>query len=151
MAQPTTWQGLLAAQSVKRHRTSQGELHDLLAVVERDLKDARIAELSADRRFATAYNAVLQLATMVIACEGYRVAGPGHHQTTLRAFEIGMGAPAASLATYFETCRRKRNQVDYDMANVATEFEADDLVQKAEEFRTLVMGWIRRRHPQYEL
>jgi hypothetical protein len=29
----------------------------------------------ADRRFATAYNAVLQLAKMVIACAGYRVAG----------------------------------------------------------------------------
>jgi uncharacterized protein (UPF0332 family) len=126
-------------------------LHDLHAVVERDLLDAKIPELSADRRFATAYNAVLQLATMVIACEGYRVVGLGHHQTTLRAFEVAMGAQASALAAYFETCRRKRNQVDYDMANVATESEAEDLVQKAEEFSGLVKSWIQRHHPQYRL
>jgi len=151
MAPPTTWQSLLAARLVTRHRTSLGELHDLLAVVERDLKDARIPELSADRRFATAYNAVLQLAPMVIACHGYRVIGLGHHQTTLRAFELGMGSEVSNLAAYFEVCRRKRNQVDYDMANVATESEADDLLRKAEEFQKLVMAWIRQRHPEYGL
>jgi uncharacterized protein (UPF0332 family) len=126
-------------------------LRALHAVADRDLRDAKIPELSADRRFATAYNAVLQLATMVVACEGYRVVGLAHHQTTLRAFEVAMGAQASALAAYFETCRRKRNQVDYDMANVATESEAEDLVQKAEEFRGLVKSWIRGRHPQYRL
>ncbi len=34
-------------------------------------KDANLDQLSADRRFATAYNAVLQLTKMGIACEGY--------------------------------------------------------------------------------
>lgn len=151
MAQPTTWQSLLAAQVVKPHKTSLAELRSLHAVVERDLADARIPQLSADRRFATAYNAVLQLATMVVACEGYRVAGLGHHQTTLRALEVAMGAEASALAVYFETCRRKRNQVDYDMANAATESEAEDLVEKAEEFRGLVESWIEQHHPQYRL
>ena len=45
---------------------------DLRGIVERDLKDAKIPELSADRRYATAYNAILQLTKMVIACSGYR-------------------------------------------------------------------------------
>ncbi|HEY1204835.1 MAG: hypothetical protein ABSH46_15645 [Bryobacteraceae bacterium] len=88
---------------------------------------------------------------MVVACEGYRVVGRGHHQTTLRAFEIAMGTQASALAAYFETCRRKRNQVDYDMANVATESEAEDLVQKADEFNGLVKSWIQGHHPQYGL
>ena len=59
-----TWQNLLAARRAKRHKTSRQELDGLRAIVERDLKDAAVAGLSEDRRFATAYNAVLQLATM---------------------------------------------------------------------------------------
>ena len=151
MAQPPTWKSLLAEHLVKPHKTSLAEIQHLYAVVERDLKDARIRELSADRRFATAYNAVLQLATIVIACSGYRVAGLGHHETTLRAFEIAMGGQSSALAAYFQTCRRKRNQVDYDMTNVATESEADDLVKQAEEFRRLVRAWVEKQHPQFKL
>jgi hypothetical protein len=83
-----TWQSLLQAQRIKSHRTSQQELNDLRDVVERDMQDAGVEALSADRRFATAYNAVLQLAKMVIACSGYRVVGPGHHMTTFEALEI---------------------------------------------------------------
>ncbi len=82
-------------------------------MVERDLKDAKLDELSADRRFATAYNAVLQLAKMVIACAGYRVIGAGHHQTTFEALQIAMGKQVSGLVPYFDACRRKRNQVDY--------------------------------------
>jgi len=40
------------------------------ALVARDLADAHVRGLSADRRFATAYNAALQTANMAIACAG---------------------------------------------------------------------------------
>jgi hypothetical protein len=144
-----SWHSLLQAQRLKTHQTSQQELDDLRDVVERDLQDAALEALSADRRFATAYNGVLQLAKMVIACCGYRVVGPAHHMTTFEALEIAMGRPVAAFVAYFDTCRRKRNQVDYDCANAATETEAEDLLQKAEEFRDLVEEWIRKHHPSY--
>src|SRR5258708_39711676 len=133
-----TWQDLLNAQRVRVHKTTPQEIHDLRTVVERDLKDAKLDALSADRRFATAYKAVLQLTKIVIACEGYRVIGLGHHQTTFQALEIAMGPSVSALSAYFDLCRRQRNQVDYDMANVASESEANLLVQKAEQFRRLV-------------
>lgn len=66
-----TWKQLLQAQKIKPHRTSPQEIDDLRNLVERDLQDATIPSLSADRCFATAYNAVLQLAKMVIFCSGY--------------------------------------------------------------------------------
>jgi hypothetical protein len=144
-----TWQSLLQAQRIKSHRTSLQELNDLRDVIERDLQDAGVEALSADRRFATAYNAVLQLAKMVIACAGYRVLGPGHHMTTFEGLEIAMGSPVSGLVTYFDTCRRKRNQVDYDLVNAATETEAEELIRKAEEFRDLVEEWIRNHHRKY--
>jgi uncharacterized protein (UPF0332 family) len=144
-----TWQDLLNAQRVRVHRTGPQEIHDLRGVVERDIRDAKLDALSEDRRFATAYNAVLQLTKIAIACQGYRVVGLGHHRTTFQALEIAMGPSVVSLSSYFELCRRQRNQVDYDMANVATEAEARLLVEKAEEFQQLVENWIRKNHPAY--
>ena len=144
-----SWQSLLQAQRIKLHRTSRQELDDLRDVVERDLQDAAVTALSADRRFATAYNAVLQLAKMVVACAGYRVVGAGHHLTTFEAVEIAMGTSISAQITYFDTCRRKRNQVDYDRTHAATETEAEELLEKAEEFRKMVEKWISKHHATY--
>jgi hypothetical protein len=77
---------------------------------------------------------------MAIAYAGYRVVGQGHHLTTFEAVELAMGRSVVRLSTYFETCRRKRNMLDYDMANVATDTEVDELLEKAEEFRTPQRG-----------
>ena len=115
----------------------------------RDCNDVRVPGLSTDRQFAIAYNAVLQLAKMAIACAGYRVVGQGHHLTTFEALELAMGPSIAPLAGYFDTCRRKRNVLDYDMANVATDTEAQELVEKAEQFRQLVEQWIVQHYPQF--
>lgn len=46
-----TWQQLQNANRVRPHRTSKRELDDLRTVIERDLHDAGIAGLSADRSF----------------------------------------------------------------------------------------------------
>jgi hypothetical protein len=86
---------------------------------------------------------------MAIACAGYRVVGQGHHLTTFEAVELAMGRSVVPLARYFETCRRKRNMLDYDMANVATETEVRELLEKAEEFRVLVEQWITGHYPQF--
>jgi hypothetical protein len=143
-----SWQQLLTAHRVQRHTPSRHELDGLRAVVARDLSDAKVPGLSADRKFATAYNAILPLAKMAIACAGYRVVGQGHHLTTFEALELAMGRSSAPLANYFETCRRKRNMLDYDMANVATATEVRELLEKPEQFRVFVEQWVAQRHPQ---
>jgi uncharacterized protein (UPF0332 family) len=116
------------------------------ALVARDLADAQVAGLSADRRFATAYNAALQTANMAIACAGYRVtAKTGHHKVTVDAITLAIGSTASAYADYFETCRRKRNVIDYTRSHVATDTEADEIVKKAREFHHLVETWIDSR------
>jgi uncharacterized protein (UPF0332 family) len=144
-----TWQNLLANGRIKRHTTSPQEILDLREVIKRDLRDARVEMISADRRFATAYNAVLQLAKIVIACSGYRVAGLAHHQTTFEALELAMGPKVSRQVAYFDTCRRKRNQVDYDFALVTSDTEVEELLSKAEEFQNMVEDWIRLHHSKY--
>lgn len=118
------------------------------AVVARDLADAKIEGLSTDRRFATAYNAALQTASIAIACAGYRVtAKTGHHRITVDAIKLALGAGAARYADYFEGCRRKRNVIDYTRSHVATETEANEIVKNATEFYELVEAWIDSKFP----
>ena len=135
-----SWTSLLANRTVQSHSTSAREIEDLRELVERDLSDAAIAGLSDDRRFATAYNAILQLSKIATACAGYRVSsGAGHHQKTFEAVKTALGTPdAETLADYFDTCRRKRNNIDYDGSEIVTETETDELLKKANEFRDLV-------------
>jgi len=69
------------------------------AQVARDLADAQVPGLSADRRFATAYNAALQAANMAIACAGYRVTTKtGHHKVTVDAITLALGSAARPFA-----------------------------------------------------
>lgn len=122
-------------------------------MVNRDLKDAEIDGLSDDRRFATAYNAVLQLSKMAIACSGYRVSSnkTGHHRTTFEAVKNAIGTvDVRNLADYFETCRRKRNLIDYDATEVASETEADELVKKGREFQTIIEDSISVNYPAFK-
>jgi hypothetical protein len=143
-----SWQQWLSRGDLKPHRTSKQELDNMRTLIARDLADAAIQALSEDRRFATAYNAALQSGTMAIACSGYRVsARAGHHAVTFEAAAFAMGKAAAPFADYFDTCRRKRNVIDYLYASVATETEADELLMKAREFNGLVENWITANFP----
>ena len=118
------------------------------ALVARDLADAGIAGLSADRRFATAYNAALQAANLAIACAGYRVtAKTGHHKVSFYCVHLALGSGAAKYVDYFETCRRKRNVIDYTRSHVATETEATEIVEKSREFSDFVEAWIDSKFP----
>lgn len=146
-----SWKGLLARRAVQPHKTSKKEIESLRQLVARDLADAAIKELSADRRFATAYNAVLQLSKTAIACAGYRVtSGAGHHQKTFEAVKVALGKPSEPLADYFETCRRKRNKIDYDSSEVATDTEAQELLEKAKDFQAMIEEWIAKHHPAFK-
>ena len=118
------------------------------ALVARDLADAGIGGLSADRKYATAYNAALHAANMAIACAGYRVtAKTGHHKITFYSANLALGAGATKYADYFETCRRKRNVIDYTRSHVATETEAKEIVEQATQFVEFVESWIDSKFP----
>jgi uncharacterized protein (UPF0332 family) len=143
-----SWKKLLQDNKVHQHATSRQELAEIRRLVARDVADASIPALSEDRRFATAYNAALQTAKMAIACAGYRIASvPGHHRLTFEGAKLALGKPAEQLADYFDACRRKRNEIDYTGATIATTTEADELLLHAKSFLKLVEEWIGSTHP----
>jgi uncharacterized protein (UPF0332 family) len=147
-----SWSNLVKDRIVQKHSTSRQEIENLRELVNRDLKDAELENLSDDRRFATAYNAVLQLSKMAISCSGHRLTtGAGHHRNTFEAVKVALStAFADSLVDYFETCRRKRNKIDYDTAEVVTETEVIELIEKSREFQTLIENWIDQNHATYK-
>jgi len=139
----------LDAGALRRHRTSRREVADLLAVAERDLDDARVTALSLDRRFATAYSAALQLATILLAVSGFRAtAQRGHHVVTWQAVPELMGPDIGAMAVYFDSCRTLRNRSDYDRVGVVSEAEVDEVLRETDAFRDQVVGWLTREHPR---
>ena len=135
---------------LQQHTTSKEEIRNLFKLVERDLKDARIKQLSTDRRFATAYNAALQLATIVLLAAGYRVkAISGHHWVTIISLPEIMGKSQKGRADYLNACRAKRNVTDYDRVGEISEAELKELLKEVASFKQEVMDWLNQYHPSF--
>jgi len=139
--------GLSNQGKLRKHKTSKEEVNNLLALVKRDIKDAKVKGLSSDRKFACAYNAILQLATTLLYCKGYEPDGVGHHFTVFQAMKAIMGSDYHKLADYFDSCRAKRNITDYGYAGGISEVEAKELIKEAEEFQKVVLNWLKKNYP----
>jgi hypothetical protein len=134
---------------LRPHRTSCQEIGDLLAIVRRDLADACTREISADWRFGIAYNAALKLCTILLYTAGYRPAQNLAHYRTLQALPLILGNDRSADANYLETCRSKRNKVEYDYAGGATNADADELVEFAGQLEKDVMTWLKTHHSSF--
>lgn len=113
------------------------------------MDDASYGGLSLDRRFATLYNAALAMATVILYCKGYQSCGRGHHFTTFQSLKIILGKTEAETADYFDSCRIKRNSVDYDLAGIVSEKEFNELAQEAKRFYNFIKTWIKEHYPHY--
>jgi len=140
--------GLLKQGKLKSHKTSKKEINNLIVMIKRDLKDTGVEGLSNDRKFTTAYNAVLQTATILLYCNGYKTKGEGHHFTTFQCVKYILGKEFNDLAEYFDSCRVKRNTADYFYAGGVSEKEVKELVNEAEIFFKNVKTWIHNNYPE---
>ena len=128
-----------------RARAAEG----LCAVSRRNMADSRIEALSDDGRFEHAYGAARTLATIVIRAEGYRVRGQGGaHYNTFLALEAADPGQFAGYAQYFDTCRGKRNELSYDVADVVSRTEVEEILDELGRFERTVEGWLARRWPE---
>ncbi len=132
------WRKLLFLGRIRRHKPSAKELEALWNVVQRNLKDAAIEELSADRRFALAYSAALQISNIVITKAGYKVCGEAHHLATFKTAKVALNGKANRLLDYFEKCRKRRHQLEYYQAGVIKERQAKKILDSVNDYYTLV-------------
>jgi hypothetical protein len=128
--------------------TSSEEILGLIGIVERDLQDARVLQVSEDRRFEAAFNAARTAANVALRACGYRTAVQlGHHLKTIESLELTISAEP-SLVNKLRVFSKKRNATSYDSAGTVSEQELEAMVDIAAALRDRVLGWIRANHPQ---
>jgi len=98
---------------LREYKTSAQEVANILALVERDFTDAARKEVSIDSQFNIAYNAGLQLATVILYAAGYRAgSGESKHYRVIQALPLVMGPQFSPMRDYLDNCRRKRTVKD---------------------------------------
>jgi hypothetical protein len=140
-----SWAKLLG-QYVTAEPTSKAELDNLRSIVTRSLQDAVAVGLSADARFVMAYDAARTLSLIVVRSEGYRPRSVGGHYNTFLALQEA-DPTFATLSTYFDGCRMKRNGCEYDFAGGVSDTDADGLLKAVQQFKIGAEAWMKVHHP----
>jgi hypothetical protein len=136
----------LASRWVNEHETSAQEVNDLLALIDRDLRESQLSDLSLDWSFNLAYNAALQAAKLALHVSGYRAGREAHHERTIDSLRFTLGTPDSVVRT-LQRFRKKRNLAEYDKAGTISEQERDEMLALAQVLRTEVRNWLERTRP----
>jgi len=132
---------------LRRHKTSRKEIENLVMIVDRDLKDAK-GGISDDWRFGIAYNAALKLCTILLYAEGFRAEKTLQHYRTIQALPLILGNKRKDDAEYLNSCRSKRNIVEYDYVGGVTGHDADELIEFVKKLKADVIEWLNNNHPE---
>ncbi len=135
---------------LKAHPPTVQQVAAIFSVVDRDLEDSR-RNLSPDGQFNIAYNAALQLCAIVLLAEGWKPDKLNAHHRTISALPLIMGKDRQGDADYLDTCRAKRNGLEYDAAGRVSAAEAKELREFAAELREAVIAWLAEKHPALSL
>ena len=57
-----------------------------------------------------------------------------------------LGDERKTDATYLDTCRTKRNAVEYDYVGGASDRDADELIEFSKDLRSEVVAWLEAAH-----
>jgi hypothetical protein len=132
---------------LRNHASSRQEIADLMGIVDRDLSDAKSGGISTDWQFGIAYNAALKLCTILLYAEGYRAGQGLRHYRTIQALPLILGSKRDADANYLDTCRVKRNTVEYDRIGATSDGEVMELIEFVDELRADVLVWLKNNHP----
>ena len=141
-------QYLLDDNRLATHNPSVREVADLLRLAQERLADAHVTAISIDLRYTAAYQAALQLATIVLHCSGYRTIGVARHKTVFESLPHVMGTRYQNLARYYDSCRRKRNVAEYHQPDQISDSELQELIESVAEFQKQVYQWLQDNHPK---
>jgi hypothetical protein len=71
---------------------------------------------------------------------------PGAHRTTFEALGLVLGPAHQDRVDYFELCRRRRNELSYEAANIVTARQATEILRATRQLIPAVEEWIRTHH-----
>ena len=142
-----TLENLAQIGKLKPHKPTHEEITKLLAGVRRDLKDARVQDISTETRFDAAYRAAMRCALVALMANGFRPSTnePGHHATVIQSLPKTIGLPNERWIV-LDQLRRKRNLSTYGGEGVS-ETEAVSCAQAAGDLLVSVEVWLRANRP----
>ena len=138
---------LVKASLLKAHTPTRDQIAKIFGVVDRDLQDSK-RNLSPDGQFNIAYNAALQLCAIALLAAGWKAEKLKAHYLTITALPKILGPKWQDGADYLDTCRAKRNGLEYDAAGKVSATEAKELREFAAELRDAVVAWLAEKHPK---
>lgn len=134
---------------IKTHKTSVQETQNLLNLIRRDLKDCQSNEISADWRFAIAFNAALTCCQIALYCCGYEIArGQSEHYRIIQSLTLTLGEEFAPVKNYLNACRNKRNIADYESAGTVSSAEATELFKISSDLFFALNKWLSENYPE---
>jgi len=125
------------------HTTSSQEVSELLAVADRDLKDAQIEGISFDARLSIAYSAIIQCAKIGLALCGYRASRDAAHYRGVQSLALTLNI-SPELVRKLNDFRKKRNLLEYDRIGAVSQKEVAEILSLAYEIREKVEKQINR-------
>jgi hypothetical protein len=141
-----TYNGALSAPAIPAHALPHRTPAELLTLAHRGLTEA--GELRVDGlRYATAHLAALRAAAAVLAARARPVPGRRGKLTSVWTLLTLVAPELGEWAAYFAASASKRAAAEAGIPRVVTAREADDLVQSAETFISVVELALGLAHP----
>ena len=142
-----TLANLLAIQRLQAFSATPQGVQRLLQAAQRNLLDARLAQLSAENRFDAAYKCIMQCAMLGLWAQGYRTSTsqPCHHQTALQALPLTMGLPRDTVIV-LDALRKQRNLNDYE-GDPVSDAVITECIAQADALLAHTRQWLQTKFP----
>lgn len=126
---------------LKPHSPADAEIQNLLKIVEREVQDAGVTDLSQDARLGMQYNAALKLADVALRRAGYRaLSGGRQHYYIIASLPLTLGEPWQGPTRFLDEVRNLRHRADYESVGFATETHIRELREVVARLRETVVG-----------
>jgi len=132
------------ASKLIKHKTNKEELEAIFGVIDRCFKDAGLKDLSSDQKYISSYQAAFEAAIALVYCNGYRPIKAGHHYIIWQCMKDLLEEDSRKTILLFESAAKKRNKLNYDIAGLASQKEANEIYDEAKNFVSLVKEKIER-------
>ena len=139
-----TLENWFKASKLIKHKTNKKELDAIFSVIDRCFKDAGLTGLSSDQKYISSYQAAFEAALALIYCYGYRPVKVGHHYIVWQCMKDLLGKSTHKTILLFEDAAKKRNKLNYDIAGLASQKEADEIYEEAKQFVSLIKSKIEK-------
>jgi len=139
----------LVGVSLEKITPARQTIRRLLDGASRHIADAKVAKISAETRFGSAYTAVRMLADAGLHARGYRTltSKPGHHQTAIQSLVHTFGVDNAVLIR-LDALRRQRNLTEYT-GDTIPDSTLEECLRQAESLEALAIRWLKANRPEF--